>query len=205
MSDDELQRAYQRGIARTPPGVHPEPERIAALIQGSTRELDRIATLEHVMQCVRCGAELDLLRAAKEVARAADTTRFTVRRAAIAAAAVLVLGVGAVALRQHRPVAAADVYRGQRPAIALVQPEAGSAVAQPVRLAWHGIADARSYHVELLSAHGDMIASWNTSDTVLSIPDSVRLQPSQSYDTWVRATLAERTEVSSPIVRFSVK
>lgn len=204
MSDEELQRAYQRATAHAPPGAHPEPDRIAALVLGTAREPDRVATLEHVMQCARCRAELDLLRSANEGARAADTSRFPMRWAAIAAAAVLAIGVGAVALRQPRPVTP-DVFRGQRPAVGLVQPEAGSTVAKPVHLAWHGIADARNYHVELLSARGDVIAAWNTSDTVLAIPDSVRLDASQSYDVWVRATMADRTEVSSPIVRFSVK
>lgn len=205
MTDEELQRAYQRVSAQAPLGAHPEPERIADLVQGTGREPDRLALLEHVMQCARCRAELDLLRAANEGARSTDVARFPMRWAALAAAAVIVVGVSAIALRQTRPTLATDVYRGQRPAVALVQPAGGATVAQPVHLAWHNITDARNYHVELLSARGDVIAAWNTSDTVLAIPDSVRLDASHSYDVWVRATMADRTELSSPIVRFSVK
>jgi len=64
---------------------------------------------------------------------------------------------------------------------------------------------AQSYRVELLTARGDVIAAWSTLDTALVIPNSVRLRASESYDMWVRATFADRSEVSSPLVRFSVK
>lgn len=205
MNDDELQRAYLRAAPQSPLGEHPDPERIADLVRGSGREADRLELLEHVMQCPTCRSELDLLRAASEGARAADTARFPARWAALAAAAVLLIGVSAVVLTRARPPVAPDVYRGQRPAIALLAPSAGATVSQPVHLTWQRIADARSYRVELLSEHGDMIAAWNTADTALAIPDSVRLTARQSYDVWVRATLGDRTDVSSPIVRFSVK
>lgn len=205
MTEEELQRAYQRATAHARLGAHPAPERIADLVQGKAREPDRLELLDHVMQCAQCRSELDLLRTASEGARAADTARFPMRWTMFAAAAVLLIGVTAIALLQTRPAATADVYRGRRPAMALVQPSAGETVGQPVHLAWHGITEARNYHVELLSARGDMIAAWNTSDSTLAIPDSIRLDASQSYDVWIRATLADRTEVSSPIVRFSVK
>jgi len=205
MNDEELQRAYLRAAPQAPIGPHPDPERIADLVRGSGREADRLALLEHVMRCPACRRELDLLRAANEGARAADTSRFPVRWMAFAAAAVLVIGVTSVFLSRTRTPVAPDVYRGQRPALTLVEPHAGSTVAQPVHLAWQAVADARTYHIELLSEHGDMIAAWNTTDTALAIPDSVRLIASQSYDVWVRATLDDRTDVSSPIVRFSVK
>jgi hypothetical protein len=74
-----------------------------------------------------------------------------------------------------------------------------------VRLAWHPTDGAQSYRVEVLTARGDVIAAWSTPDTALVIPDSVRLRANESYDMWVRAMLAGRTEVSSPLVRFSVK
>jgi len=50
-----------------------------------------------------------------------------------------------------------------------------------------------------------VIAGWSTADTSLVIPDSVHVRANESYDVWVRALLADRTEVSSPLVRFSVK
>lgn len=207
MNDDELQRAYQRATTRSALGPHPDPDRIADLVSGSGRESDRLELLEHVVRCPACRRELDFLRSANEGARAADTARFPNRWIAFAAAAVLVIGVSAVALTRTRarPTAAADVYRGQRPTVALLQPSANETVQLPVHLVWRRVADARNYRVELLSERGDMIAAWNTTDTALAIPDSVRLTASESYDVWVRATLGDRTDVSSPIVRFSVK
>jgi len=74
-----------------------------------------------------------------------------------------------------------------------------------VRVTWHAIDGATSYRVELLSTNGQLVAAKNTPDTSAAIPDSARVRANAQYDVWVRATLADRTEVSSPIVRFSVR
>ena len=74
-----------------------------------------------------------------------------------------------------------------------------------MRLAWHAMDGAQSYRVELLTTRGDVIAAWTTRDTTLVVPDSVHVSANESYDMWVRAMLTDRTEVSSPVVRFSVK
>jgi hypothetical protein len=124
---------------------------------------------------------------------------------ALAAAALILVGVGALTLRAHRAAVPEDVMRGSHAAVAVAEPAAGSAVTAPVRLAWHPMDSAQSYRVELLTARGDVIAGWSTADTSLVIPDSVHVRANESYDVWVRALLADRTEVSSPLVRFSVK
>jgi len=89
--------------------------------------------------------------------------------------------------------------------MSLIEPAVGDRVASPVRITWHAIESATTYRVELLSTSGELVANWNTADTTASIPDSAHVRANEQYDVWVRATLADRTEVSSPIVRFSVK
>ena len=204
MNDDELRRAYQRSTATTP-GPHPEPGELAELVSGAMPEPERLAMLEHVLRCPTCSPELDLIRAAGAGARAAEHRMPLSRWMAFAAAALILVGIGALTLRGHRVAVPADVMRGNHAAVAVTEPATGTTVAAPVRLAWHAMDGAQSYRVELLTAGGAVIAAWSTPDTALVIPDSVRLRAREPYDMWVRAMLADRTEVSSPLVRFNVK
>jgi hypothetical protein len=205
MNDDELRREYQRSATTTALGLHPEPGELAELLGGAMAEPDRLAMSEHVLRCPSCGPELDLLRAANAGARAAERRMPLSRWMAFAAAALILVGIGALTLRGHRIAVPVDVMRGNHAAVAVIEPAAGITVAAPVRLAWHAMDGAQSYRVELLTTRGEVIAAWSTPDTALVIPDSVRLRANESYDMWVRAMLAGRTEVSSPLVRFSVK
>ncbi len=205
MKDEELQRAYQRSTTLTTMGRCPEPEQLADLVQGVGTEPDQLALLEHVLRCPTCRQELDLLRAANEGARAADTRRMSAPWMALAAAAVIAIGAGAVALRGTHSSVQPDVLRGPPHVVALIEPSAGESIVAPIRLAWHPVDGARSYRVELLTSRGDMIAARSTSDTILTVPASTQLRTGESYDVWVRAALADRTEMSSPVVRFTVK
>ncbi|HMI59179.1 MAG TPA: hypothetical protein VK511_14080 [Gemmatimonadaceae bacterium] len=205
MNDEELRREYQRSSRGAPPGGHPEPEQLEQLVSGAGSEADRLALLEHVLRCPTCRPELDLLRAASEGARAAERRMPATRWLALAAMAILVVGLGALVLRGRGVTPPADVMRGNRAAMSLIEPAVGDRVAAPVRITWHAIEGATTYRVELLSTSGELVANWNTADTSATIPDSAHVRANDQYDVWVRATLADRTEVSSPIVRFSVK
>jgi hypothetical protein len=205
MNDEELRREYRRSSHGAPPGAHPEPEQLERIVTGAAPEPERLALLEHVLRCPTCGPELDLLRAANEGARAAERRAPASRWLALAAMAILVVGIGALVLRGRSVTPAADVMRGNPRALSLIEPADGESIATPVRITWHAIDDATTYRVELLSPNGELLAGWNTPDTTAAIPDSAHLRANTQYDVWVRATLADRTEVSSPIVRFSVK
>lgn len=205
MNDEELRREYQRSSSATAWGAHPEPEQLERLLNGEGPEAERLALLEHVLRCQTCGPELDLLRTAAEGSRAVERRAPATRWLALAAAALLIIGIGTLTLRGHRAAPAADVLRGKAESISLIEPSSGASIATPVQLAWHRLEGATSYRVELLSTGGELLGTWNTPDTALAIPDSAHISASESYDVWVRATLADRTEVSSPIVRFTVK
>jgi hypothetical protein len=205
MNDEELRREYRRSSGVTPPGPHPEPEQLEKLLNGEGSEAERLALLEHVLRCPTCGPELDLLRTAAAGSRAAERRTPATRWLALAAAALLMIGIGTFTMRGHRATPAADVLRGNSQSISLIEPRAGASIARPVQLAWHRLESATSYRVELLSKGGELIGTWNTPDTTLAIPDSARVGANESYDVWVRATLTDRTVVSSSMVRFTVK
>jgi anti-sigma factor ChrR (cupin superfamily) len=205
MNDDELRRAYQRSATIASPGAHPEPERLAALVDGEMQEAERLTVLEHVLRCPTCKPELELLRAASEGARAAERRVPPMQWMAIAAAALLLVGVGVLVFRGTHAAVPVDVMRGGHAAVSVIEPATGTTVAAPVQLAWHAMAGARSYRVELLTTRGEVVGAWTTADTTLAVADSVHVSANGSYDMWVRAMLADRTEVSSPLVRFTVK
>jgi hypothetical protein len=204
MNDEELRRAYRRSSSATPPGPHPDPEELARIVNGEGPEGERLALLEHVLRCPTCGPELDLLRAASAGARAAHRQMPATRWLALAAIAILVIGLGTLALRSRRMTPGDDVMRGRAAAMSLIAPKNGVTLAPPIRLTWHAVDGAVSYRVELLSTTGDLIGAWTTRDTTLAIADSAHVSTSGSYDVWVRATLKDRTDLSSPIVRFNV-
>ena len=204
MNDEELRRAYRQSSKAAPPGPHPEPEELARIVNGEGAEADRLAVLEHALRCPTCGPELDLLRAASEGSRAAHRQMPATRWLALAAVAILVIGLGTLALRSRRMAPADDVMRGRAAAMSLIAPANGASVAPPIHLAWHAADGAVSYRVELLSTTGELIGAWTTRDTTLEIADSTRVRARGSYDVWVRATLEDRTDLSSSIVRFNV-
>jgi hypothetical protein len=204
MNDEELRRAYRQSSNATPPGSHPEPEELARIVNGEGSESERLVLLEHVLRCPTCGPELDLLRAASEGSRAAHRQMPAARWLALAAVAILVIGLGTFALRSRRMAPGDDVMRGRAAAMSLIAPKNGVTLPQPVRLTWHAVDGAVNYRVELLSTTGDLIGAWTTRDTTLAIADSAHVGTSGSYDVWVRATLKDRTDLSSPIVRFNV-
>ena len=112
-----------------PPGPHPEPEQLERIVNGEGSEPERLALLEHVLRCPTCGPELDLLRAASEGARAAHRRMPAARWLALAAAAILVIGLGAVVLRGRRIAPSDDVMRGHSAAISLIEPASGAVLA----------------------------------------------------------------------------
>jgi hypothetical protein len=205
MNDEELRGVYQRSAKAAPPGPHPEPEQLERIVNGEGSEAERLVLLEHVLRCPTCGPELDLLRVASEGARAAHRQMPAARWLALAAVAILVIGLGTLALRSRRMVPSEDVMRGHSAAMSLIEPESGASIALPIHLTWHAVDGAARYRVELLSTTGDLIGAWTTRDTTLAIADSAHVSTSRSYDVWVRATLKDRTDLSSPIVRFNVK
>jgi hypothetical protein len=201
VNDDELQRAYASAIAspwgRTP---CPEPEALADLAERRGTDEARLAILDHVMACAGCRRDLDLLLVADRAgARSARPSRWV----AAAAAAVLVVGLGAVGARTLLRERPPEVERGGAARLAL-SPERGAVAARPLALRWHAVPGGRDYRVELLAADGIPLWSAVTPDSSAVVPDSV-VARSGEYGWWVTARLADGSSVRSPVTPFSVR
>jgi hypothetical protein len=202
MSDERLRELYTAAMAARPRGgetAHPSPESIAALARRDGSEESRLATLDHVMSCADCRRELDLVRSIEQAGGALGSAeRQSSRRwfvpAALAASLLLAVGVGSRLLRQDT-----DTTRGgSEDAVALIQPGASAAAGGRIVFAWHPVAGASRYELELLDTSGGVAASAVTRDTSAS-PAAVEQLPPGEYRWWVRTTTSDARALRSDV------
>jgi hypothetical protein len=203
MNDEELRRAYQRRVAGRPPdrSACPPPDALAAVVDGSASEAERLATLRHVGGCADCRADLDLLRTAVDAA-AGDAARWWTSAPALAMAAVLVLAVGGVALWQRSAPPSGDILRNSAAAAVItVAPGDGAAGVGPVRLVWHAVSDAQRYEVEVLDSAGAPVFQRATADTAVEVSG---LPAGAEYRWWVQARQRDGGQPRSVLRRFRI-
>jgi hypothetical protein len=61
------------------------------------------------------------------------------------------------------------------------------------------VADGHAYSVQLTDADGNLVYSNVTGDTVLTLPDSVRLVAGKDYRWWVEANRASAAPIRSAV------
>lgn len=203
MSDERLRQLYAAAVAggRTARGAeHAALEAILALARREGPEEARLATLDHVMACVDCRREFDLLRSIEQAAREAGAAR-TVRPrkwfipAALAASLLLAVGLG----RQLLGPSHDDTTRGSASgAIVLLGPGTEMPAGEPLTFTWRPVPGARRYELELLDAGGSVAATAATSDTSAS-PEAAGALPPGQYRWWVRATTADAGSLRSAL------
>ncbi|MBL8961285.1 MAG: hypothetical protein JNJ98_15620 [Gemmatimonadetes bacterium] len=204
MTNDELQVAYQQLLAR-----RPAASRVGC---ASLEDVQRVATaavqqerdagiFDHVMACAACRSEYELLRATSRAARAVAPSALRRVWMPLAAAATVLV---AVTLYFRAPVVEPSGVRADdTTAVRLVAPEsvaAGTAIA----VAWHPVAGADAYRVELLDTLGVALHSTVTSDSTLMVPAAVLPPGTGAVDWLVVARRADGNETRSPLVRVRV-
>ena len=187
-----------------------DDETIAALAEGTRDAPLRAAALPHLAECARCRAAVaSVTRALADpaVASAMATLGGGRRRALtiaiqIAAAAVLLVvalpRVGSDRSPAHR---APTISAVSSPA--LLSP-VGVVAAAPI-LRWSSVAGTDRYRTTLFDAVGAVVYETQTSDTVIAIPDSVRLAADRSYFWKVEARMGFGRWSSSELIQFSIR
>jgi hypothetical protein len=201
VSDERLRELYTAALAGGPADrAHAAPEALAALARREGSEVDRLATLDHVMSCADCRRDFGLLRTVERAgAEAGVAGRGAVRRgwflpAALAASLLLAVSLGRQLLRQPD-----DTTRGgAAEAVVLVQPGAELPAGHPVTFAWRPVRGANRYELELLDSSGVVAASASTADTSAS-PGAAPALPPGEYRWWVRALLVDSRTIRSPL------
>jgi len=186
MNDRDLQKAYSELLASRA-GVDRSgcvsPEELCALVERSGAEVDRLRTLDHVMQCADCHHDFELLRAVGEVVP--RQRRFLVP-GALAAAATIALVAGAMWIGQggtEQPV-----YRGDDNTSMLIAP-AGAISENPNLFDWHAIAQAVSYSIEITAPDGTLVLSDSTSEPRFALQVEAELEAGLEYTWRVQAVL----------------
>lgn len=205
MSDERLKNIYagvmdSRG--RSAAADHPAPDALQALARREGDETGRLATLDHVMSCAACRADLDLLRSIEQAGAKLDTAQAPGRRrwfmpAALAASLLLAVAIGTMTLGRG----ADDLVRSGEEAgrsVALVAPGEAVGAGAPVQFAWHPVAGASRYRVELLTVSGDVAVEAETPDTTITLSAVQRLAPG-SYRWWVLAMTPGSTSPRSAL------
>lgn len=223
-NEDALRAAFRawqasRAASETPPdGEGLSPGVLAALVEGSGDDEQRIAALDAALSSPTRAAELSLLLAAKAAGDAAVQTdapvvlnpvteartrpmaneRSTPRTAPmwrrvlpLAAALTLVVSGGAI-WWQGRD---AGVTRGGTtlPPVSLIGERVGV-------LLWRPIVDATSYRVEVLDSEGKTLFAATESDTVAVLPPGFDAPTWSSW--WVRAYNGRQEIAASPMTAY---
>jgi hypothetical protein len=189
VTEAQLKDAYQAHLARSRAGrsACPSPEAIQALVHREGDESSRLATLDHVMSCRDCRAELDLLRTVEAAGVRAGAASAPGRRqwmipAALAATLLLAVGLGRIVLRPSDDT----VRSGDATRVELLAPGADVPAGAPVSFAWRPVEGASSYRLEVLNESGDLAIEAQTHDTAFTSDSAARLAPG-SYQWWVIA------------------
>ena len=176
------------------------PEAMVALLEREGPESERLATLEHVMSCSDCHREYEWLSAVGRAANEAGgppARQALWRRAPLALAASLVAAVAAGFLVRSQMRGGSEPIRGETGDIMLAAPASGTAPVDAPVFAWHPVADASGYVLEIQGAGHAVVRSDTTADTTLSLPSAL---PAGAYRWWVRE-VTDGTEPRSSAFR----
>ena len=202
MNDERLRAAYGAALRSGVAGgdTHASPEAIAALVRREGPESERLATLDHVMSCLDCRRDFDLLRAVEQAGRQVGAARPSARPtwlmpAALAASLLVAIGLGRMVMKP----APEDVTRGSETgAPTLLRPPAEVAAGGAITFVWSSAPGARKYTVEMLDAGGGVVASAETTDTTAT-PRATSTLPAGDYTWWVRVTTLDARTLRSAV------
>ncbi|HKP30534.1 MAG TPA: hypothetical protein VJU15_14075 [Gemmatimonadales bacterium] len=202
MKDSELRAAYHELFRERPAGREacPSPERIVALIERTTLEEERLATLDHVMGCPACKPDFDLMRTIAE-GRPAPRRRTAMPLAAAAAVLLLVSGVLLFSVLRARTPGAAGV-RGETNGVELISPR-GDAHDRPITFTWRKAAGQARYALEVFTPAGGAVYSKEVNDTSVVLPSTVSLQAGTTYHWGVLVRMSDGSAVRTPPIAFT--
>ena len=200
-----LRRSHTDAMTGEP---HLSVDDIASMIDGSLTTDERATAERHLAICDECREEL--AASARAVASAASVPAWRIPwRLIVPLAAGIVLAV------MLRPPAASDRVAEPRERTAVpdrdarivtVFPAARAALrAEPVRFVWRPIESSIGYRVVVKEASGAPVWSGDVADTVLVLPDSVRLRAGAPYVWRVDGARADGTTASSAETPFRIE
>jgi len=213
MTDPDPEYLLRQGLRGDAGSVTPQcldDETIAALAEGTIDADARAAAMPHLATCARCRlAVASVARALADPAVAREIPRPTgarrrLWRVAIPAAAAAIVVLLAMPGRNDDgapPHRAPTITAVSSPV--LMSPVGIVATAETLR--WATVAGADRYRTTLFDNAGAVLFETQTADTVVALPDSVRLAPGRSYLWKVEARTGWGRWSASELIEFSIR
>ena len=206
---DEMRRMYDatlraRGSVRGQGAV--PLDRIVDLVEGRGADEERLATLDAVMADEESAKEFELLRAlaANRPAARSSWARRPYVIVSLAAAAVLLFIAMPAVRSAFAPQGEGPIRNGVQAAVPLRPPTEASPLTSR-KFEWRSVSGARSYVLEILTAAGTPVFTTRTTDTTMTLPPDVRIEPGVEYRWWVASELPDGTQRRSAFRRLMVR
>ena len=191
---------------------HLDLDTLGAMAEGALDAESRAAALPHLASCAQCRADLasitralaepELVREIRAVETPAPKRWWRVA-VPVAAAALLLVLIRPDALFRSDPVG-----RHRSPALTNGTAPSGmiptGTVASVPRLVWRPVEGADRYRVTLFDAGGRTLYEAEPRDTVVFLPDSLRITPGERYLWRVEAQVGFDRWVASDLIEFTV-
>lgn len=198
MNDDRLRALYDQLLhdrARRREASDVPLEAMQEILDRRGSEVQRLALLDRIMAHPKLAEEFEILRAAHEASRVVARRRIPAYVMGIAATLLVAVGISTIARRDTDQ--SGDPTRGRQVQVPLYAP-AETSLADSARLfLWAQHPDARQYAFDLGTNDGMPVYAATVADTLLTLPDSVRLVPGETYRWWVRAVTTDGEVVST--------
>lgn len=189
-----------------PPPGHLADEALAGYIDGTLSASSRSSVEAHLADCATCRAEF------VAASRVADTAPAPVRRrlplaalAAVAAAIVIVVARRPGAPAEDRIRSSVDASAGAS-ALTVVSPRRADPVTpSQLRFVWRPGATVMEYTVTVQDADGHVRWATRTSDTSVTLPDSVVIVPGAVLHWYVDGLRADGRSVGTGRQQLTVR
>jgi hypothetical protein len=210
MKEHEMRDAYESALQR---GDVAQPvdlplDRLEALVAGDGSEADRLRSIDVLMSSAEGRREFEVAWAASRAAREhVANKRVRVaswRNLSLASAAVLLIAATTLWLTNRKRGEGDELMRGQESPIRLLSPGSEIESARNVQFAWQPVKQAKDYVLIVVDTAGGDVYARNTTDTTVSLPDSVRLNPGSEYLWWVQAIMPDGSTLTAVTERFRV-
>jgi hypothetical protein len=179
-----------------PSGPHLEPFEVTHYLANTLLPDDRCRVERHLADCEPCTEEV------VAIARLSRRPAFQ-RWLPYAAAAAVLAGIVVLAPRPGPGVSHDTLRNGASTAvIAVVAPEDGAVVGRAPTLVWRSVPRTATYRVMVTRADGDSIWAVQTSDTAVTMPESVVSDSGVIRHWYVDALLSDGSSVSTGMREF---
>lgn len=181
---------------------------VAAFVDGALAGDERARVVSHLANCAWCrsavrstAALMSDVTVQREMPDARGRRRWSRSALAIAAAAAIIVLVTPFRQAGEDGQLRESAVTTTIAPVALT-PRESARVGEP--LVWSSVPGAQRYHVRVQRADGSLLWSSQTQDTVVQLPDSVRLSPGATYYWRVEAQTEWQRRVASDLTRFIV-